>query len=195
MRRLPLLLLFLSAACSETAGPGGDAAPDGGVIFWRFSDGSADLGPDLGPGDVGSPDGGGSGPSDLGPADDGGPSSDLGPEGCDAPAEAVVTASIAAAGGALVDAVVEVAGALQSGPTTCSGETCSVEDPCCQSCRADVRLDGVLDLRSSACTPFSAGCRGSNCSLTCSPPLLGIPVRFRGRVLEDGALEVLERLP
>lgn len=194
MERFAWLLLGLSAACSDTGGPGAEPGVDGGVIFWRPSAGGDDLGVDRGTPDLGPPEDGGVDPADVGLADDG-VGSDLGPEGCDDPVEAIVTASVAAAGGELVNSVVEVGGSLVVGPSTCSDQVCPDDDPCCQRCTAPVRLDDVLELRVSPCTPFRAACQGSNCSLTCSPPLLGIPVRFRGRVLDDGAFEVLERLP
>lgn len=194
-----LALVALASACSPQEGPvPGVFDSDGGVIIWRPGDGG-EL-PDGGPNDAGiEEDLGADGGLDLGSLDggateDGGTTVDMGLDPCLDPVELVTTASAAATVGSLLGRVVEVEGFLAAEAPICDGPACGPDDPCCQTCTAAVRLDGILDLQGGVCTPFSAGCRGTSCSLSCSPPLLDVPVAFRGRVLEGARLEVLEQL-
>lgn len=192
--RRPLALVIatlgLSAACSDGDGPGVVGGLDGNSITWEGPvpglDGGRDVGGD-GPGGDGRPDGG---PGDAETRD---ASPDAGTDPCLAPPEASVTPARAVADPSLLGRVIEVRGRLGPGPLECTREPCGADEPCCQSCAAPMRLDDVLLLRSSDCRDALIGCGGSNCSTTCSPPVLGGTIRVVGRLAagDDGpTLEV-----
>lgn len=190
-----LLAMGLLAACGDGGGDL-DRVPgfDGGFLRWT--------------GSVDRPDGGGT--PDL--PDDGGAPPDLGSDAgvfelgadaevedpCLAPPVATVSASVALARADLRGQVVAVIDAAEASPPACDPSACPPEEPCCNTCRAEVRLGGVLPIAGSECLELSTGCVGSSCGLVCVPPVFGFSERFVGRLqTEDGevVLQVLRGEP
>ncbi|MCK6550537.1 hypothetical protein L6R52_32165 [Myxococcota bacterium] len=116
---------------------------------------------------------------------------DAGPD-CAPSATATLGATTAIArADVLAGAVVDVTGTATIGALRCQGATCTDGGACCDVCAADVTIDGVLPLRASECFP-SVGCAGSECTQLCRPAVLGIPRRFRGRLVAPGGDVALE---
>jgi hypothetical protein len=190
-----LVLGGLVVACSESTGGGGGLFSDGSVIVWEaVADGGGQPLVDATASDSGAPDAdAGSGdPSDLGP--DAGVEPDVGVDPCRVPAVQALSATVAVARPELLGEMVIVTGTPEPADVVCDAVECPVDNPCCNDCSGAVAIDGVLRLADSACLTLSAGCRGTTCTLVCSPPLLGIAERFRGRLRENATLEVFEIL-
>ena len=207
--RLAFALAAVSALASACSDDSGNNTPfDGNFIVGDAA--VSDLGP--GPSDSGSDDSGrdadaadsGSdrGPLELGPSEAGAAdgsdaqASDGGPDPCAAEVEETLTASAAIArGGSLAGRVVEVAGRLGLAAETCTELACGVDEPCCNTCFAALRLDGVLPVGPSGCLP-NVGCSGDECGLVCRPAVLGSPGLYVGRIQHDAnqgtRLELIE---
>jgi hypothetical protein len=191
MRNLLVLVAAIAVACSDGDGNISEGSLDGNVIVW---DGSVSAE------DAGATDGGhidvdrdaGVGDADATRPDDGGV------DPCRTSPSITVTATRAAADASLLGRVLEARGPLIPAPPECTGGPCSDEAPCCESCAAPLRLDGVLALSRSACRNALIGCSGSNCAMTCSPPVFGGEIGVVGRLVagDDGVvLEVWELRP
>lgn len=185
-------MLVTTLACSEGPPVGPSGFDGGSVIFWRpdafTTGGPPDLIPAL-------PDSGSGEAPDMGGTDLDGADGETDP--CEAAAEAVLTATAAAEASELFGAIVEVSGVATDADVICTSEPCPPDNPCCNTCSGRVVLDGELLLSDSECLTLAPGCRGTTCTLVCSPPLLGLPERYRGRLTEtiDGPeLEVFEVL-
>ncbi len=209
-----LVALLASAAlvaCSDTPLPPpgqldgsflvGDApaapdavARDGAPRLDGALDGGTDLDGDL---DDGGPTGDGA-IRDGAVISDGGPTGDAGPpDPCTATASVTVTATAALARAAELDGwVVDVVATATLAAPDCTAAVCAPEAPCCNTCSAEVRLDGQLPLRAGRCAP-RVGCSGDECNLVCTPPVLGFPQTFRGvvRSAPTPGLELMRVLP
>ncbi len=201
------LVLAFVAACSGDDDGGPMLPPDGNVIVGEDLDGGRrDAGPprDAGPFDGGTRDGGASdgGDVDGGDRDGGGADRDGGTRDggdlCDVTAVASLSAADAVAEAAARDGtIVEVVGTATHTPYACTDQPCPKEDPCCNTCTANIVVDGVLRLAADPCYGPRVGCSGTECVQSCQPALLGVPDRFVGRLV-DGTpprLELFEVAP
>ncbi len=194
-----VLGLILSAACSNPPSP---PPPDAGYLVGdaetkdaespdRAADaeptdrdidvGSSDLGfaPDAEPSDART-DGGGGGPDGAIPDAE---------DPCRAPATRVLTTTQALAEPGLAGTVVDVVGTASIAEIGCTEQACPPENACCNRCVAEVWLDGLLPLRTSSCAT-RVGCEGDECNLVCTPPVLGIGGRYRGRIIDRRGREL-----
>jgi hypothetical protein len=114
--------------------------------------------------------------------------------GIDCMATPVLTLSAtlaAARASTLAGMLVEVTGTATIGIETCTATVCSATMPCCNTCTAPIAIDGLLPLEPSAeCDPHRVGCAGNECTLSCSPPVAGVPQRFVGVLHQGPALEL-----
>ncbi len=186
------LLAALALSLFACGGDDDDSTPlpmDGNVIVGMDRDGGPrDAGPprDGGPQpDAGFRDGGDrdGGTRDGGPLRDGGPA-DAG-DVCDVTPTATLTAEETLAEASMRDGtIVEVVGTATRTPYACTELPCPKENPCCNTCAADIIVDGVLPLAADACFGPRVGCAGTECAQTCQPALLGLPNRFVGRIVD-----------
>lgn len=200
LRRLGgALALILSGACSSTPGPPppdagylvGDAETPDVVGADRASDvGVADLGTDAGAPDLGfAPD---AEPADGRPDSGGGAEDGALPDAedpCRAPATQVLTTTQALAEPGIAGMIVDVVGTASVAELGCTEQACPPENACCNRCTAEVWLDGLLPLRTSTCAT-RVGCEGDECNLVCTPPVLGIEGRYRGRIVDRRGREL-----
>lgn len=103
-----------------------------------------------------------------------------------------VVAEIVALDGLWVDVVATAS----IGPVNCTRRACPSENPCCNTCTAELLLDGLFPLVPGACAA-RVGCSGDECNLVCSPPVLGFAQTFRGvvRSAPRPHLELVRTLP
>lgn len=175
--RVASLVLLVSLGCAGTEPPPDDTF-DGNVIIGEPpADGGApreagvpDGGPD--PVDAGSPEDA-SEPEDASPTDAGDPCAE-------APALALTASAAVTRAELLAGQLIEVSGLPTQGELSCTDDVCGEEEPCCNTCQAEVSVDGILRLEASACFAIVPGCSGSECAVVCRPALLGVPQRFVG---------------
>lgn len=116
-------------------------------------------------------------PGDAGLLDSG--VSDAGNVCIDSVVTATVTASTAVANlDALEGQFIRLIGTATTSDVRCTDIACPVENPCCNECTADVRIDGILVV-TSTCTD-NVGCQGTECLLICAPPILSTEGSFEG---------------
>lgn len=206
LQRGALLALLFTASCADDQD--GNDLFDGNFIVGDAAEG--DRGPGLDAlqedvdqglrdaGDAGLGDVEEDAAADLGLLDasppDGEPE-DAGPDPCDVVPELTLTASAAFAQAQSLDGrPVAIEGVLGLGPVLCTDRACPVEDPCCNSCTASLRLDEILPVVSSACLT-NVGCDGDDCGLVCRPAVLGGAATYVGIVRDDpvagGQLELI----
>lgn len=134
---------------------------------------------------------------------DGGPSADAEaldgalPDPCARTATITRTASAVVAEAAALDGLwVDVVATATIGPVNCTRRACTPEDPCCNTCTAELLLDGLFPLVAGACAA-RVGCAGDECNLVCTPPVLGFAQTFRGvvRSAPRPHLELVRTLP
>lgn len=194
------LALILCGACSSTPSPPppdagylvGDAETQDAVAADRLADAEAsDLGTDAGTPDLGlsadadpddaRPDSGGGGHEDAALPDAEDP--------CRATATQVLTTTQALADPGISGMIVDVVGTASVAELGCTEQACPPENACCNRCTAEVWLDGLLPLRTSSCAT-RVGCEGDECNLVCTPPVLGIEGRYRGRIVDRRGREL-----
>jgi hypothetical protein len=185
MRRLSLVLVPLGLAlggCPHN-GSGGDAAPEdfgtNVIIGDARAPVPADAEPDAEAADGGldaEPEAGAEAEAEAGldalPVD-------TGPD-CSGVPVATLTASAAVAmASRYAEMIVLVTGTASVGARHCTTAMCPPNSPCCNACKAAVSIDGRLPLAAGVCFD-RVGCVGNECTLTCLPPVIGIPQSFRG---------------
>jgi hypothetical protein len=91
---------------------------------------------------------------------------------------------------------VDVVATASIGPVNCTRRACPSDNPCCNTCTAELLLDGLFPLVPGACAA-RVGCSGDECNLVCSPPVLGFAQTFRGvvRSAPRPHLELVRTLP
>ena len=153
-----------------------DAAPDGAPPD-SATDGSVDAATDAGR-DASEPPDGSTVPPDAG-------------DPCAAAAVAVVSVAEARARETeLLGQVITVVGTTTITGRACTQNPCDESPPCCNTCTATVTLAGGLGIAASPCFE-RPGCRGSECSMVCQPPVLGTEGRYRGVLNSGPVLELL----
>ncbi|MFO0724914.1 MAG: hypothetical protein U1E65_14130 [Myxococcota bacterium] len=203
-RAVPLLGLLLTFACSDPVSP---PTPDAGYLIGDATVSDSGLTPidaapdaavdaglleDAAPPDAAlldaAPRDAGLGGADADPADV--------PDPCSEAPALTTTATGALALVGSEGAVIDVVGTATITTIGCTDRACGAQDPCCNTCTAEVWIDRVLPLRAGACAA-TVGCSGDECNLVCSPPVLGIPGRYRGRLVgtSSRALELYRVLP
>lgn len=182
--RHSLLVGLVVAGCECGEDPPPDDVFDGNVIVGDgpvAKDGGRDSAVDAdlldGATDSGTPDGGTADAAlDAGPQDGG--------TICDEMPVATLSATAAAAELDTYEGmVVAVTGTATQGETICTEMACPPDSPCCNTCTATVSIQGVLPLRDSACFTPGPGCSGTECGQVCRPPIIGLPQRFVGRLV------------
>jgi hypothetical protein len=114
---------------------------------------------------------------------------------CSEPAVATLTSSQAIDQiGALAGMIVEITGTATRTALGCTEMACPPDDPCCNTCTGSVAIDGAILLSGGSCFTPPPGCSGTNCpgTVTCRPPLLGVPQTFKGTLIQLGNAVGLE---
>lgn len=195
-------ILLLAVACSGDDDDGPMLPPDGNVIVGEDPDaGPRDAGVrrDGGLVDAGQRDGGlrDGGSRDAGSIErDGGPPD--GGDRCQVTPVVTLSAADAVAEAATHDGmIVAVVGTAERTDFACTDQPCPKEDPCCNTCTADILVDAVLGVTADPCYGPRVGCAGTECVQSCQPALLGVPDRFVGRLVNatPPRLELFEVTP
>lgn len=187
----PIVVFFALGGCGSEP-PSGHLPLDGNVIV-----GEGGIDDDSGRGDVGDARDGGL--DDLGISSDAQPgdvpvadansrdsstrdgsSEDAATDPCDEAPSLGMTSEFALdpRAEAYWGRVVEILGTPTVGTSSCAES--EPINGCREACVADVYVDGKVRLVPSMCILGKLGCFGNECSLTCTPPLLGLPQHFIG---------------
>lgn len=197
MRHLLALVTLAAVACECGEAPSSEGPPDLAFLF-----GEGEVPEDAPSTELGVADAPGldAEPGDLDPMDR--PIPDLEPSDAGDPCARAPMASLSASEAVrravdLDGFVIEVVATASVGAVACTERPCPDGTSCCNSCRAALRLDGVLPLVGGPCVgTATVGCFGNPCDpLVCSPPALGAPARYEGtlRSENDGAVLELHR--
>jgi hypothetical protein len=210
-----VLLVALASGCADTPPPSqldgsfviGDGAPPDArpVPDARPTDAQADDGAVVEDGAIAvdgarmdaAEDLGDGGSRDVRPGLDGEALDGALPDPCARTATLTRTATAVVAEIVALDGLwVDVVATASIGPVNCTRRACPSENPCCNTCTADLLLDGQLPLVPGACAA-RVGCSGDECNVVCTPPVLGFAQTFRGvvRSAPRPHLELVRTLP
>lgn len=187
-----------SFVIGDGAAPDARPVPDARPADAAFVDGATtdDAGPieDASADDTGAAD---ARPGDGGARPDGETLDAALPDPCARTATLTRTASAVVAEALVLDGLwVDVVATASIGPVNCSRRACPSENPCCNTCTAELLLDGLFPVVPGACAA-RVGCEGNECNLVCTPPVLGFAQTFRGvvRSAPRPHLELVRILP